>query len=457
MASINNPHYLSKMYNAALSVTPNAEDQIEDGVDNPHTGLIKALSLIARGNHAVKRTNGFDITTNNATQFAVTTGKFYRDGKLLTATNSGSPFTLTYGGAAFPALVSSEGVYFLLVVDAANALVVRSPNPAAINKIPTHQAGDVIIAIIGYTGTASDGSELLVQFLTTDKTTNSVSIGYEASNQYEEAGSITGTTNGLFISGIGTATAAADDKVIIQDTGSADVIKTVRIDSLGALSGAAVLTGNTNNTITTVTGANAIQGEANLTFDGTTLANTGSYTATGGLDTGLAVNAGTSLSSATTTTVGTVLTANQGVNTNGYYKQSAFGILDDSLGRWAITGSYSYIFIHDMALAPAGGGAAPNSIVLPPATNAVNRILTLKNIGPLAITITPQVGENFDASTATGPANPAVYTAGSTVLSAINVITLHPLQSVTLWAAGAEGAMPPPLAAGWYIMQSSNS
>jgi len=33
----------------------------------------------------------------------------------------------------------------------------------------------------------------------------------------------------------------------------------------------AVLTGSTNNTITTVTGANAIQGEANLTYDGTNL------------------------------------------------------------------------------------------------------------------------------------------------------------------------------------------
>ena len=35
--------------------------------------------------------------------------------------------------------------------------------------------------------------------------------------------------------------------------------------------GGAALTGSTNNTITTVTGANAIQGEANLTFDGTNL------------------------------------------------------------------------------------------------------------------------------------------------------------------------------------------
>ena len=41
------------------------------------------------------------------------------------------------------------------------------------------------------------------------------------------------------------------------------------------------LTGSTNNTITTVTGANAIQGEANLTFDGSSLAVTGSSTFTG--------------------------------------------------------------------------------------------------------------------------------------------------------------------------------
>lgn len=40
----------------------------------------------------------------------------------------------------------------------------------------------------------------------------------------------------------------------------------------------AVLTGSTNNQITTVTGANAFQGESNLTFDGSTLAVTGAAT-----------------------------------------------------------------------------------------------------------------------------------------------------------------------------------
>ena len=40
------------------------------------------------------------------------------------------------------------------------------------------------------------------------------------------------------------------------------------------------LSGTTDNTVTTVTGADAIQGEANLTFDGSTLAVTGAITST---------------------------------------------------------------------------------------------------------------------------------------------------------------------------------
>ena len=46
-------------------------------------------------------------------------------------------------------------------------------------------------------------------------------------------------------------------------------------------SGGAALTGSTNNTVVTVTGADAIQGEANLTFDGSTLDVTGAATVTG--------------------------------------------------------------------------------------------------------------------------------------------------------------------------------
>jgi hypothetical protein len=58
----------------------------------------------------------------------------------------------------------------------------------------------------------------------------------------------------------------------IMDTDAADGVVT------GTVSGAVTLTGSTNNQLTTVTGAGAIAGEANLTFDGTTLAVTGAAT-----------------------------------------------------------------------------------------------------------------------------------------------------------------------------------
>tara|TARA_R110000803_G_scaffold38028_1_gene82090 strand:- start:3461 stop:5410 length:1950 start_codon:yes stop_codon:yes gene_type:complete len=265
MANINNPNYLSKMYNAALSTTANAEDQIEDGIDSPHTGIIKALGLIGRGNHVVRRTNGFNIVTSNATQFTITAGKFYRDGKLQTATGAGT-FTLTHGGGAtFPSLSSTEGIYFLVVVKANNALAVRSSNPAAVNKVPTHQTGDVIVAVLGYTGNASNGSQLLVQFLTTDKTTNSVSIGYELNNQYEEAASLTGTNQGLYISGIGaTGTAAVDDKVIIQDTSASNVIKTVTAAAIAALAPTGSVTSVSAGTGMTQTGTSTVNPTLNV-------------------------------------------------------------------------------------------------------------------------------------------------------------------------------------------------
>ena len=51
-------------------------------------------------------------------------------------------------------------------------------------------------------------------------------------------------------------------------------------DGSGLTGAGPSLTGSTNNTIVTVTGANAIQGEANLTFDGNNLTQTGGVAGT---------------------------------------------------------------------------------------------------------------------------------------------------------------------------------
>jgi len=72
--------------------------------------------------------------------------------------------------------------------------------------------------------------------------------------------------------------ANAPEGTAVLSTGESGTTKYLRVDGDGTCSWQlavdatkTTLTGSTNNTITTVTGANAIQGEANLTFDGTTL------------------------------------------------------------------------------------------------------------------------------------------------------------------------------------------
>jgi len=72
-------------------------------------------------------------------------------------------------------------------------------------------------------------------------------------------------------------------------------------DGSGALSWAAAgttLSGSTNNTVVTVTGANALAGEGNLTFDGSTLAVTGAATVSGNL-TGSGTVQGTTITATT--------------------------------------------------------------------------------------------------------------------------------------------------------------
>jgi lipopolysaccharide export system protein LptC len=63
---------------------------------------------------------------------------------------------------------------------------------------------------------------------------------------------------------------------IAEPTAGSDAATKTYVDSTSGVS----LSGSTNNQVTTVTGSAAIQGEPNLTFDGTVLAVTGNITAT---------------------------------------------------------------------------------------------------------------------------------------------------------------------------------
>jgi len=233
----NNPHKISTMGQGGSLAA------ITDASDFPHTGLIKGLSLMARQNIVVKNnSNDFDITqsTANSGTVAVSAGTYLRDGKLYTAQYKTGTTAASFTFGSSELITTYDKGYHLVVVDKNNFILIRKPTVA--NKVPDYTSGDTIIAIVEYSSTTSSGARN-IQFLTTDKTENSVSIAYAAGTGdnlvYTEASAITGTSAGLFISGIGGVNPATDgsDKVIIQDANAADVIKSVTVAQINALVG----------------------------------------------------------------------------------------------------------------------------------------------------------------------------------------------------------------------------
>ena len=83
-----------------------------------------------------------------------------------------------------------------------------------------------------------------------------------------------------------------DNYVLTYDDSSGKI-------SLEASAGGVSLSGSTNNTIATVTGSNALIGEANATFDGSTLGITGNITASTTIAATTAITAGTSITATT--------------------------------------------------------------------------------------------------------------------------------------------------------------
>ena len=201
MTSEANPHYFATTTKDDTSI-----DQITDSLDFPHTGLIKTLSLGMKGNYALKGSaTDFDITqagSGNVVQVAA--GKIYRDNAFLAVAAK------NFVAGDFQATSST---YHLLVADSASppVLQIRKHGSSTQNKVPEYTEGDTIIAVLTYT---SDGfNDMTVQYLTTGKVSNNVSIGYDSSG-YTEALSIEGNaTRTLFKNKV----ADADIRFVLAD------------------------------------------------------------------------------------------------------------------------------------------------------------------------------------------------------------------------------------------------
>ena len=202
---VNNPYFYS-----TLGTAPST--QIADSSDNPHSGLIKALSVGMTGNYALKSGNNFVLSIHSTgNSVTLTSGVVLRDGAFSAVAASGT-LTLGTGGGA-------NSTYSLIVVTNAtpNVLAIRTTSTS--NAVPAYTLGDIPVALVLYTGAYSTTE---VQFLTTNKTSNSLSVGYDSSG-YSETANIVGA------SGVTTITAASgtDVKVKLAGTAAGDTFEVI--------------------------------------------------------------------------------------------------------------------------------------------------------------------------------------------------------------------------------------
>ena len=353
------------------TLTTTASTQLVDKIDSPHSGLFKGLHSMVQGNYALKdgATLGFAhtfTTSSSNIQVALTAGKGFSNGQYI-AVDALSATTINK---------PSSGAFYHWVAfadDGDGTGTISVVMGSSDGVIPDLTVTLTPISLIRVQSTDTHSTVAFKTF-TTSKTENKLSLGYTNSNAYTPIGELSASATGLAIDGttativttpfmsLGNGATNAGELRLLEDTDNgahytgfkapaavtANTVYTLPADypasnkvlqstDAGVLSwetmssGGAALTGSTNNTITTVTGSNAIQGEANLTFDGSTLAVTGALTTTttatvgtdltvtgGDIGFGNGQDATVSVAATTSTTAGRDLTISAGsTSTNG--------------------------------------------------------------------------------------------------------------------------------------------
>lgn len=230
MVNTTNPHYITQ------NATGTSLTQPVDTVDFPHSGIIKALNQMAAGNVVVKTGTDFDINQTGG-NLVVAAGKILRNGKyheVATKNFADSSLTTTY----------AKGYHLLVVADGreggetVNVLYMRPPT--AINRVPEFKLGDTIVALVEYSSGTSAGSRL-IQYFTTNKESNSLSIAYGSGSDpnkiYTPTASITGASSGTTITNtVGDFTIDnqdTNDQIILQLGTDTDATAVVVKDDSG--------------------------------------------------------------------------------------------------------------------------------------------------------------------------------------------------------------------------------
>ena len=246
-----------------------------------------------------------DLTFNGSTIISPSNGDITLDpsgtGKVMVVGAGTESATLVVDNGSYPALITSNtGQYLHLTaggeVDGATGGMITIQDGVNQNiLINPHGSGSVILGSSTGDGTVS----LEVGAIVVDD--NAIFAPRTNDDLYlHTSGSGNVNLENLKLGTGGSVVTTILDEDAMGTNSDTALATQQSIKAYVDANGNTTLSGSTNNTITTVTGANAIQGEANITFDGTVLAVTGNITSSTFMTATGALNAGTSITAGTT-------------------------------------------------------------------------------------------------------------------------------------------------------------
>jgi len=408
---VSNPKFIGQ----STTLTPN---QIEDSVDFPHTGLIKALNIGASGRGVI---SGFDITVNSNTEIAVTAGKIIYNGYIVDVNQATLPlsssFTNGYHLIVAPKPTSMASTY--------STPTVSIINPTAADKVPEYGLGDTIIGVVTHTGSTPH-----IQYLTYDKTENSLSLAHNNGGAtYTEMGQMYATGAGIFLTQdsatnlgditIKNADENRDIKFTLNDGGNnIDIVFDANATTLGNIpvanfgqfniitagtvtANGVVLTGTTvsnhgaDRLITSGAANTDLIGESSLTFNGST----NILSVAGSID----VTAGTIASNGQITT------------------QNNIAALNGAITGYTIQSNTASVNLGSRQASSELGANATSGYGIPPRQTLINASPTLANIIPTNKIIQGKYETYYIGFDSTGGSNSHDFSAGQVVINPMSI------------------------------------